>query len=480
MTGLTRRSALLAGAGATAGLGIALGGSRTDAVAADSLASSAGGPVPATVIGPSGDTTGVTDYDNITAAIATVPGGLSVVLLPGQWYLSQTLALATDGQVLSGSGPGTVVGIGTGPQNAGGTGFAGFSGSSLFSPAADNLRLTSMAVATGPNGTTGAPISFIDFDYTYVDYLELGHLTVSGAVGSGALVTRCNLHRSSIRNCSFTQNEGSSEIWSLGWSPANTQNTKAGLSVTTFENITSVAACSENGVRTTPAWNIYAVGNKDLDVIRWVDCFFLNAGVEVSGGQYVYDSTQYMVDVACTGGASNVDGDRVSFTRCDFGQAIGGAIRVGSFTSVILDHVTCGNMIVPVNGVNTGAQQDILHVGSYPWPTLQTGGTKSGAQPIATVGQNSASVSIRDYCREGDGIGSSVSDISVSSDTVNVRIENCAVPDVGTPPRVDLNGAAGAVIENPEPKTSILNPASDTIVIGNGAITIGGVALTAS
>jgi hypothetical protein len=72
----------------------------------------------------------------------------------------------------------------------------------------------------------------------------------------------------------------------------------------------------------------------------------------------------------------------------------------------------------------------------------------------------------------------------VSADTVNVHIQNCGVPDEGAVPQINLNGAAGVVVENVDPGTSVLSQnsgaATAAIIIGNGQITIGGNLVTVS
>jgi hypothetical protein len=156
-----------------------------------------------------------------------------------------------------------------------------------------------------------------------------------------------------------------------------------------------------------------------------------------------------------------------------------------------MDHVTCGNMIQnkltatnPVAVSSVGAQNDIISIGTYTL-TLPANAAMPTPQP-------SAGVSIRDYCREGGGIttAAGVFDIGVSSDTSNVRIENCNVPDEGAVPQIILDrsgsgsssGASGVVIENLESGGVIMPspPPADLIVIGNGKITIGSTTIAGS
>lgn len=388
---------------------------------------------------PSGDTTGAGDTANISGAQSA--GYTDIRLAPGNWYLDATVTVAAHA-TFSGSGDLTIIQQGSNS----------FTGTGLFSPGS-NSRITAMTA-------TLKSIAFIDFANANITGLELDHITwtctPASAGTGGAWLTGLNLHQADIHDCTLTQNDPGTEIVTIG-------STGSGFSETTVTRVRSFLACTPGvaptGTRTTSGWKLYASGNKNVDTIRFGQCYFANSST--SG---CFNTSQYIVDIACTANAANNDFDRISFVQCDFGSPFGGMARVQSTAGIVFEHVTCGNV---VSGSLT-AQADLISIGT------------NGAS-----GQHSAAVSIRDYQREGGGVphgAGNPSDIGISADTVNVTIDNPSVPDSAVQPQINLNGAAGVLVINVSATASILNQnntaAQKTIVIGNGAITVGGTAIT--
>jgi hypothetical protein len=213
---MSRRSALMATAGA--GATIAMPKPRsTGGLSRGGVLQTAAVTGTPNFLAPTNDPTGTGDYDNIS-----MNAGSQAWLLPGQYYLSAEVELATDGQQLYGCGPGTVINQGSKYSGSGG----------LFSPRASSVRLSNFAV-----NLTSVP--FIDFGNVYVSYFEVDHVTVTagtaGMTGSAAdIFINPNFHRSSFHDLLLTQNSGQNAVFTKG--PAGT-----GLSASSFERIVTIA-----------------------------------------------------------------------------------------------------------------------------------------------------------------------------------------------------------------------------------------------
>ena len=396
------------------------------------------GPLLVSALTPSSDTSGQTDTALIQRALNL---GGQVILGTGTWTLSAPLVMGLANTVLQGRGPATVL-------NAA----AGFTGTALIQPGASQQRISNLAANCGA-------MSFVDFGNTFMNYFEADHLVVTGAAGGTAhMWTGSNLHRSVFRDCLFTQNGTAVSIWAMG---AGT-----GLSTTSFDRIVSIVGCDPTvGTRTAAAWSIQLATNKTVDVVRFAQCFGL---VQVTNSQI--DATQYFYDIACTANVALNDFDRISFSECDFGNTLGGAIRIQSTAGVYLDKVTCGNVFAQAGKSLTAS---LIRI--------QTSGGS---------GQHCNGVYISNYLREGSaamGAGVDPSDISISSDTTEVTLTNIAKADSGGGQAVQINlgtpsGAIRALIQSVDATAVILNQNSTagqaTIVMGNGAITLGGTAYT--
>lgn len=156
------------------------------------------GPLAATefIIGPSGDTTGATDYATISGALAGPAGfpaaGYTVRLMPGTYYLSQSLAMP-DGSCLTAHNPSW--GIPTGNYGAGslplqgaiiraGTAFAGAALISLGSAGA--VQHGSQRIYGITLSGTGAPAGIHGILSTgYVGAVKIRDVVVWGMPGDG-------------------------------------------------------------------------------------------------------------------------------------------------------------------------------------------------------------------------------------------------------------------------------------------------------
>jgi hypothetical protein len=193
----------------------------------------------------------------------------------------------------------------------------------------------------------------------------------------------------------------------------------------------------------------------NVDVLRFENCFTLN---NIAAG--TLDFTQPLMDFACTGDASGVVDDRLVIRSCDFGRALGGAVRIRSYIGIELDHVTVGN-VYPQQGKSLARAP--INIGTY-----------------GSSGTPSRGVEIVSYFREGNGPNGSVYDIQLSPDTSQLTVRTPATTDPASPVSINVNKASGVVIENPG-LASILDPASDTVVLGGPhGVSVGGTSLAAA
>jgi hypothetical protein len=133
---LTTSAGLLAGAAIGSAAGAAVGSGAPALAAATTQGA-------LTYLTPTGDTSGADDYAAIAAGLT---GGTAVVLLPGTFYINQTLTIPGDCS-LFGCGPAT----GLVPAAT------GFTGSAMIEFAANsyNFMVKDLAI-TGPSGTTSS------------------------------------------------------------------------------------------------------------------------------------------------------------------------------------------------------------------------------------------------------------------------------------------------------------------------------------
>jgi hypothetical protein len=185
---MTRRGALMATAGATVAAGL---GRPPAAKKQSRIRKLLAGPVTGTPAfpAPANDPAGAGDYGNISQN-----AGQQAWLLPGQYYLSADIVLSTAGQQLYGCGPGTVINQGSSYPGSGG----------LFRPAASSVRLSNFAVNV-------TPVPFIDFSNAFLDYPEIGHITVTaGTAGmsgpAAGIFTSPDFHRPAFHDLVHIQN----------------------------------------------------------------------------------------------------------------------------------------------------------------------------------------------------------------------------------------------------------------------------------
>lgn len=350
--------------------------------------------------------------------------------------------------------------------NAGAGNGSGFSGAKITNCKTFLGCIPTTTVAAGSNGGEISQIASWGSGFGGNGVLYVASTTgwpTSGTLwvaASGSTVGKVNytgITSTSFTGCTYVSGSATGTIATGGVISASSNNT------------------AQAGVRSIAGWDITCPGNKNVDVVIFRDCFFSNDGVS-NNGVTSYNTTQYGVVCGITTASANNDFDRLEMYACDFDAPIGGMVQVLSVDCVWMDGISCGNI---VKGSLT-ATQDLISIGTY-------GGVGKG-QPCTMV-------SLRNYCRESGGIphgtqsSPTPSDFGCTSDTLNVYLENIGVPDDGVTPQININttgtthAAAGVVIVNPESGYNLLSQNSQgapdsTIVIGNGAITVGGTAIT--
>lgn len=301
--------------------------------------------------------------------------------------------------------------------------------------------------------STNGPL--IDFQNNFLLHLEIDHLTFDAT--GGHIFTNPNIRRSSFHHLILIQRSGNYSIFALG--PNGTS-----LATTDFDTIIQYAYPDPvTGVRTAPWWNLYFPGGKNLDVVAFRKVESL-AQANANGA---IDNTQYVFDLACTAGTSGGIGDRLYFCQCDFQNTLGGAIHLQSCQGVLMDQCSTGN-IFNQGTPNVSVGNSMISLGNYP-------GNPSSAAPRGTQ--------INNYTHESSSTitWGSHSNIETDASATGTTIINPIHTDTGANGnglRINLNGAAASQIIAPVAGYTLLNPASDTLVFGNGAITLGGTAYT--
>ena len=357
---------------------------------------------------PSGDTTGVTDSANINGLISL--GASQVQLGPGQFYAALTPAKAFR---LSGAG------IGAHDAEV-------RSGSAVF-----------------------------NFGNVSLNGVEIEHLTID-ATGSD-IFTNMNLHRSYFHHLQIFQRSGANCIGTLGANGSSAGGTGTGLSTTTFEDIEQHVYCDPaSGVRSVPGWFLYDNngGGKNIDVVNFCRVRSFN---EVSNSKI--DNTQFIFDIGCQVAGTGGLADRVSFINCDFGQTLGGGIRLRSVQGALIEQPGFGNIFTQFS---TAIGNSMIYVGQF-------AGAAVSQSPVITG-----------YVRENSGTltWSTFSDIEMQSTTTSPVLINPAHTGTGTGLIVNLNSCPSAQIIGYQSDQTLSNPAADTILIGQGAIKVGGTAIT--
>lgn len=356
-----------------------------------------------TFLSPSGDTTGTQDVFNLSNFTRF---GYPVVMLPGNWYFKSGLTLPAGTAIYASEG--VII-----------NDVSGFTGTAIFYPNGNNITLSGFSAIL-------QFASLVDFQNVNVFYFTMRDVNATSGImptpfGAPDTITNFNLHRSDFENCIFTQNSYATSILTMGASGT-------GLSTVSFRNCKFIATCGIGGVgvpanRTVPALNIQVPGNKNLDNVHFEDCWFNNAMNSTN-----LDNGEYFVSIACTEGGAAHDEDRLFFTNCSGNQVLGGFIQLQSIVGAVFDKVSVGNVfsVTTPDGTKQTAAS-FINIGTF------------------AGGQHSQAISIRDYEREGTAnltSGSNPSDIQISSDTVNVLVENPHVPDTGGNIQIDTGGCS--------------------------------------
>lgn len=395
---------------------------------------------------PSGDNTGVTDSANINAMM-TGFGGLvtptNIILGAGTFYLASPITMSGQGTCIRGRGTGGT----SGPTGVSGTLLmegSSWAGSALILPTADNIEITDLAFAT-------SLASFIDFQNTNIQYLTVGNVVGTASSTAPDIITNFNLHRSTFERCELTQNNPGTTILTMGASGS-------GLSTTTFRDCRFIATCaagsvSVSGNRTVPAINILVPGNKNLDIVKFEDCFCNNAknGTNIDNGQY-------FMSFACTEGGASHDEDRLYFENVSFNQVLGGAIQCQSIVGVSAERVSVGNVASVAAPIGTKqTANSFLNFGTF------------------AGGQHSQAITVTDFERESTAnftSGVNPSDMQFSSDTVDVYIHNPHVPDTGGNIQIDFGGCTDANLVCANTNIVFVNTPGTGSTLAGGILTV--------
>jgi hypothetical protein len=280
----------------------------------------------------------------------------------------------------------------------------------------------------------------------YLAGAEIDHLTLDAT--GGHIFTGFNLHQSSFHHLTLIQRSGGYSIGTLGVSGT-------GLSTTVFDSITQhVYPDPVSDARSVPAWLLLdgTGGGKNLDVITFRNVTTI-AHANAGGA---FDNTQYIFDIGCTVAGTGGLADRITFSQCDFGVCLGGGIRLRSVQGVLIDQPGFGNMYnqgTPSHSIGNS----LIYIGQYSGAAISKDVTVTGY-----VRENSGTITFGSY-----------SDIEVDAATTGTTIITPGHTGTGTGLIINLNGSAGAQVISPQPDVTISNPAADTIVTGNGTVTVG-------
>jgi hypothetical protein len=309
-----------------------------------------------------------------------------------------------------------------------------------------SIRLTGDGTASILKSTASG---IFDFGNIFIIGLEFDHFAVDCT--GGHIFTNFNLHRSYMHHLALTQRSGGFAIATLGASGT-------GLSAFTFEDTQQYVYCDPtSGVRSVAAWSLFdgSGSGKNLDVINFSRVRSIN---QINNSKL--DSTQFIFDIACTVAGAGGLADRITFMSCDFAQTLGGAIRCRSVQGLEIHQAGTGNIY---NQAGSQIGNSMIFIGQYSGAAVSQGPIVSG------------------YTRENSGTQTwgTFSDIEFDGATTQPTVIGPVGTGAATNPaiKINVNSCTSAAIINAPSNVSVGSPTTDTIIIGNGAVSIGGTAL---
>ena len=370
-----------------------------------------------TPILPSGDTTGVTDTAAIQAAIND--GIEQITLGPGEFYIA-----------------------GVNPAN--------------------NTHIMGVGIGlTTVNSSQTTIANMFDFQNSFIINFEIDHMTITtgnavnpAASCGGDIFTNLNLHRSFFHHLELKEYTGIYHVATFG-------SSGTGLSATTFEDIEQYIYCNTAlAARSVPAWLLYETtgSGKNIDVVNFSRIRSINEADILTGTHL--DNTQFIFDIGCAINGTGGLIDRISFINCDFGETLGGAIRLLSVQGILIEQISVGNIFNQL-GVTLG--NSVIYIGRYSVGAITAAPSMS---PIITG-----------YVRESSGTITfgTFSEIEIDANstgaTIVAPLETGASSNPGV--KINLNGSAGAAILNAQSNVNVLNQAGDTRILGSGTDTLG-------
>jgi hypothetical protein len=204
--------------------------------------------------------------------------------------------------------------------------------------------------------------------------------------------------------------------------------------------------------RSVPAWNFYNLTGESVSGNVWQNIYTNN----VDG-----DSTQYVWSVSSVSTSTSQQSHLV-WRDCQFSTCCGGSVYLSGVCASLLDN--CNN-----DNFGTGH------------PAVQP--AYSITSPGGSNAQFSRGITFLKCSRETVNItggGTTWFDIALASSVQDVRIDGYSLvtSDVSKKIHVNVASAANVVVTGLPSNANIINQAADTIVIGGGAIKVGGTAVT--
>lgn len=291
--------------------------------------------------------------------------------------------------------------------------------------------------------------SIFDFQTKYLEGLEIDHLTIDAT--GGHCFTNPALKWSWLHHLYLNQNSPGYSVWNQTQASNQLQNVP-------FTDIRFfVYPDPSTNARSVPGWNIQCPSGDSFAEVWFTRVEGWN-GANANG---YLDTTQYLISAACSQGSSTAYASTITFRDCSWHDCLGGAVWIQSGAHIVLDGNSVYDVFQRTSPGTMTLGNDLIKVSTY-----------SGGSPTRGV-------ELRGYVRSQGIAPSSSHDFSCSADTTDIYI-NGLTPDyfanTGWDGSVNLNGAKTAVIVACDPSMTVTSPGSDTIIIGNGQISIGGVA----
>ena len=289
--------------------------------------------------------------------------------------------------------------------------------------------------------------SVFDFQTKYLLGLEIDHLTIDAT--GGHCFTNSAVKWSWFHHLYLRQRSGAYSVWNQVEASNQLQNTA-------FSDIRFfVDPDPSSNVRTVPGWNIQCP-NGDAFAEVWFDRV---EGWNNQNANGYLDTTQYLFYGACSQGSSTAYASTITFRDCSWHDCLGGAAWLASGAHIVFDGSSVYDVFERVSPATMTLGNDLIKVSTY-----------SGGSPTRGI-------ELRGYVRSQGIAPSTAADFSCTSDTTDIYINGMS-PDyfsnTGWDGHINLNGAKTAVIIACDSTMTVDNPGSDTIVIGNGQVSIGG------